>query len=57
MDKEMRELLDVLGKAIVPPGKRKAVWRTNWHTPYYSANRYNRVASTRSNDYEANKSN
>ena len=44
MDKEMRELLDVLGKAIVPPGKRKTVWRTNWHTPYYSANRYKRVA-------------
>ena len=22
MDSEMRELLDVLGKAIVPPGKR-----------------------------------
>ena len=44
MDNEMRGLLDALGKAIVPPGKRKAVWRTNLHTPYYSANRYKRVA-------------
>jgi len=44
MDSEMRELLDVLGKAIVSPSKRKAVWRTNLHTPYYSANRYKRVA-------------
>ena len=44
MDNEMRELLDALGKAIVPPGKRKAVWRTNLHTPYYSRERYKRVA-------------
>ena len=44
MDNDMRELLDVLKAAIVPPGKRKAVWRTNWHTPYYSARRYKKVA-------------
>ena len=44
MDNNMRGLLDVLKAAIVPPGKRKAVWRTNWHAPYYSANRYKRVA-------------
>ena len=44
MDNEIRELIGLLGKTIVPPGKRKTVWRTNWHTPYYSANRYRRVA-------------
>ena len=44
MDSEMRELLGVLKAAIVQPGKRKTVWRTNYHTPYYSANRYRRVA-------------
>ena len=44
MDNEMLELLDVLRAAIVPPGKSKAVWRTNWHTPYYSASRYKKVA-------------
>ena len=44
MDKEMRELINALGKVIVPPGKRKAVYRTNWHTPYYSRERYKRVA-------------
>lgn len=44
MDSEMRELIEALGKAIVPPGKRKAVWRTNWHAPYYSQERYKRVS-------------
>jgi len=38
----MRELLDALGKCIVP--NHKAVWRTNYHTPYYSRGRYKRVA-------------
>ena len=40
----MRELFDVLKAAIVPPGKRKAVWHTNWHTPYYSWNRHRKIA-------------
>lgn len=44
MDNDMRELLDTLKAAIVPLGKRKAVYRTNWHTPYYSPGRYRRVA-------------
>lgn len=44
MGNDMRELFEALGKAIVPPGKRKAVWRTNRHTPYYSRERYKRVA-------------
>ena len=43
MDAEMRELMDALGKAIVPRNKRKAVYRTNWHTPYYSRGRYQRI--------------
>lgn len=44
IDAEMRRLIDVLDAAIVPRAKRKAVYRTNWHTPYYSRNRYKRVA-------------
>ena len=44
IDNDMRELLDVLKAAIVPLSKRKAVYRTNWHTPYYSRERYKRVA-------------
>lgn len=43
MDGDIRKLLDVLGKAIVPSGKRKAVYRINRHTPYYSRERYKRV--------------
>ena len=42
IDAEMRELLDVLGTAIVPRKKRKAVVRTNHHVPYYSKGRYSR---------------
>ena len=40
MDEDMRELMEELGKAIVPRRKRRAVVRTNWHTPYYSNKRY-----------------
>ena len=42
-DAEMRELLDALGTAVVPRRKRKAVVRTNWHTPYYTRGRYRRI--------------
>ena len=42
IDPDMRELLDALGKAIVP--NHKAVWRENIHVPYYSSGRYKRVA-------------
>ena len=42
IDADMRELLDALGKAIVP--NHKAVWRENIHVPYYSRGRYKRVA-------------
>ncbi|MBR1447337.1 MAG: hypothetical protein IJ588_01140 [Prevotella sp.] len=44
IDPDMRELLDALSKCIVPRSRRKAVWHTNWHTPYYSPGRYKRVA-------------
>ena len=40
IDAEMRDILDTLGKAMVPRNKRKAVVRTNWHTPCYSDTRY-----------------
>ena len=40
IDEEMRELLDTMKKAVVPRRRRKAVVRTNWHTPYYSNKRY-----------------
>ena len=43
MDSDMRELMDVLGKAIVPRHKRKAVVRENLHTPYYSRGRYTSI--------------
>ena len=39
-DPEMRELLCLLSKCVT--GKR--VWQVNHHSPYYSANRYRRVA-------------
>ena len=37
IDAEMRELLDTMGKVIVPRAKRKACVRTSWHVPYYSS--------------------
>lgn len=43
MDQDMRELMEVLCKAIVPVNKRKAVVRTHWHTPYYSRGRYTKL--------------
>ena len=43
MDADMRELMDVLGRAIVPRQKRKAVCRENLHTPYYSRGRYTNI--------------
>ncbi len=43
IDPEMREILDALGKAIVPRSKRPARVRTNWHVPYYSSSRYRRI--------------
>ena len=44
MDADMREIVAALGKAIVPRRERKAVWRVNAHSPYYSRNRYKRIA-------------
>lgn len=43
IDADMQELLDELGKAVVPAGKRRAVVRTNYHTPYYQHGRYRRL--------------
>lgn len=43
IDAEMRELLDVMGTAVVPRSKRKAVVRTNRHVPYYTRGRYRRI--------------
>lgn len=40
VDKEMCDLLDTMGKAIVPRSKRNARVKTNWHTPCYSHSRY-----------------
>lgn len=40
IDAEMRELLDTMGKVVVPRSKRKAVARTNLHTPYYTKGRH-----------------
>ncbi len=43
MDKEMKELMEALGAAIVPRRKRKAYYHTSWRTPYYRDERYRRV--------------
>lgn len=43
IDPDMRQLLDAIGTIIVPRSRR-AVWRENLHSPYYSRNRYKRVA-------------
>ena len=40
IDPEMRELMETLGKCIVPRSHRRAVVRTNYHAPYYSSSRY-----------------
>lgn len=40
IDPEMRELMEVLGKCIVPRSRRRAAVRTNYHAPYYSSRRY-----------------
>lgn len=40
VDAEMRELLDVLDRAVVPRSKRKACVKVNWHTPCYSHSRF-----------------
>ena len=42
IDPEMRELLEALGKAIVPRKRRQAAVRTNRHVPYYTDARYKR---------------
>ena len=44
IDPDMRELLDTLGTMIVPRSRRRAVWRENLHSPYYSPGRYKRLA-------------
>ena len=43
IDPEMRELMDLLVKAIVPSSRRKAVYRVNKHSPYYSDGRWRRL--------------
>ena len=43
MDDDMRELMDCMSKAITPKSKRKSVFRTSWHTPYYRDSRYRKV--------------
>lgn len=44
MDDDMRELVSVLGRAIVPHKKRRAaVSHVCQHSPYYSQNRYKRI--------------
>lgn len=43
MDADMRQLMDVLGKAIVPRSKRKTVYREHLHTSYYSRGRFTRL--------------
>lgn len=40
MDDDMRELMALMNKAVVPMEKRRAVVRTNRHAPYYSKSRY-----------------
>jgi hypothetical protein len=43
VDAEMRELLDVLGTAVVPRHKRKVCIKTNYQVPYYTKGRYMRL--------------
>ena len=40
MDADMRELVEALGRAIVPRKNCRSVYRENLHTPYYSRGRY-----------------
>lgn len=42
MDADMRELVTLLASCIRKPSR--PVWRENPHAPYYSRNRYRRVA-------------
>lgn len=42
MDADMRELVTLLGACIRKD--HRPVYRENLHTPYYSRNRYKRVA-------------
>ena len=43
IDDDMRELMDMMVKAVVPRNRRRSVYRTNWHTPCYSHSRYRKV--------------
>ena len=43
MDADMRELMEVMGRAVVPRCRRRAVYRTNLHAPYYSRSRYTKI--------------
>lgn len=43
IDPEMRELMGLLGKAIVPRSRRPAVFRVKKHSPYYSDRRWTRL--------------
>lgn len=42
IDPEMQELIELLSTAIVPRSRRNAAVRTDYHSPYYSQNRYRR---------------
>ena len=41
IDPEMMELISVLGSAINPRHQRR--YKVNYHSPYYSRNRYIKV--------------
>ena len=43
MDPETRELVELLGKAIVPIGKRRTVVHIKNRSPYYTDSRYKRI--------------
>lgn len=40
MDPEMRELMDVLSRSVVPRNRRRTVVRMNHHSTYYNDNKY-----------------
>ena len=40
MDSDMRELMDVLSRSVVPRNRRRTVVRMNHHSTYYNDNKY-----------------
>ena len=43
MDPEMRELMDVLSRSVVPRNRRRTVVRMNHHSTYYNDNKYHYI--------------